>query len=180
VRIETSWVAATLLVAFLGCAYELVGSAAVERRVSLRTLANDTLEPGVELMVSDALRYELTRSGHFRLVEDPAVADVTIAGRVRALQTTSRSFSAAVRAVEYSVAMHLELDVSSRDGTRVQIDPNSLSESEIYLASADLEVSRKNREEALRRLAALLAARIYDELLLATPVSVGTRGEVLP
>jgi len=164
-------VATALFAACLGCAYELVGGAPGERLIAVTTLANDTLEPGVELMLSEALRRELTRRDPFRLVEDPERADLEIRGRVRALETTSRSFSASVRAVEYSVAMQLELDVRSRDGVRVPLDPRALSESEIYLASADLEVSRKNREEALRRLAALLAQRIYDQLLLATSAS---------
>ena len=33
-----------------------------------------------------------------------------------------------------------------------------------YLASADAEALRKNREEALRRLATVLAGRVYDAL----------------
>ena len=41
-------------------------------------------------------------------------------------------------------------------------DPNALRESERYLASADAEVTRTHREEAIRRLAGLLAARIHD------------------
>ena len=53
-------------------------------------------------------------------------------------------------------------------GKRLKLDRFSLSESEIYLASADVQIGRKNRDEALRRLSALLADRIYDEIDLLT------------
>ncbi len=60
--------------------------------------------------------------------------------------------------------MYLALDIRRRDGSEVAIDPNALKESEIYLASSDIEVTRKNRQEALRRVASLLAGRIHDAL----------------
>jgi hypothetical protein len=39
-----------------------------------------------------------------------------------------------------------------------------LSEKELYLASADIEVTRTNRLEALRHLSDILASRIADSL----------------
>lgn len=168
----------TLLVAFAllsvpcsGCAYELVRSGAGTASVSLTTLANDTLEPGIELVVSEALRRELVGRGDWRLVADPEAADVTIRGRVSALETSGRSFSADVRSIEYGVRMVLDLEVRLHDQAPLPLDPAALSETELYLTSADLEVGRKNREEALRRLASLLASRVYDELLFATSAS---------
>ena len=38
----------------------------------------------------------------------------------------------------------------------------AMRETEFYLTSADVEAQRKNREEALRRLAGLLATRFFD------------------
>jgi hypothetical protein len=60
--------------------------------------------------------------------------------------------------------MELGLSVARRDGTLVAIDPNALTESERYLASSDVEVTRTNRQEALRRLAGVLAGRVHDAL----------------
>jgi hypothetical protein len=160
-----------LLVIGSGCGYQVVGyrSASQESvRISIRTLANDTLEPGVELMVSDALRREFLRAGRIRLVEESVGADYAVSGRVRALDTSSRSFSSGVRALEFTLSMALQIDVDGRRGKRLELDRFALQESEIYLASADVEVSRKNREEATRRLAAVLAGRVYDEIELLT------------
>ena len=44
------------------------------------------------------------------------------------------------------------------------IDPRTTRETERYLASADVEALQKNRQEALRQAAALLAGRVYDAL----------------
>ena len=49
----------------IGCGYQWVrygGSLGDVRRVSVRTLANDSYEPGVELVVTDALVREMTWS----------------------------------------------------------------------------------------------------------------------
>ena len=39
-----------------------------------------------------------------------------------------------------------------------------MKETERYLASADIEATRKNRDEALRKVAVVLAVRIHDLL----------------
>ena len=65
---------------------------------------------------------------------------------------------------EYRVTLGIDIQVVRSDGEPVRIDSRSLRETEIYLASADLEAGRKNRDEALRRISSLLAARVYDAI----------------
>jgi len=60
--------------------------------------------------------------------------------------------------------MRLDLKVRRRDGTPIRISRRALRESEIYQASADVEVTRTNRKEALERLAGILAGRFHDAL----------------
>jgi hypothetical protein len=151
----------------LGCGYSFVrydSGGDSQPSLSLRTLENDSTEPGVELLMTEALRREFLRRGALRLVSDPEDADLVIRGRVLPLLTRSRSFSDVVLALEYDVTCSLELWVGRRDGSTLELDPNALRTSEIYLASADVESSRKNREEALRRLSSVLAGRVHDAL----------------
>jgi len=150
-----------------GCGYSFVrygGGLGDVRRIAIRGLGNDTFEPGVESLVSDALTREFRQRGALRLVDDPAAADLVIGGAVRRVDVRRRSFSSILFALEYEVRMELGLTVSQRDGTPVPIDTNALAESERYLASADVEVTRTNRQEALRRLAGVLAGRVHDAL----------------
>ena len=134
------------------------------RTIAIKGLANESFEPGVEAIVSDAMVTEFMRRGALDLIDDPSVADLVIAGAVADVQIQSRTFSSVQFAFEYSVTVRLRLEVSRRDGTVVQLDDRSLQESELYFASADVETMRKNREEAMRRVSAVLAGRVFDSL----------------
>lgn len=156
-----------------GCGYHFVGPArghaaegtgAPRATLAIQTLANQSSEPGIELMVTDALLSEFVRRGRFRLVDDPAEADWVLRGTVAPLVTTGESFSSVILALEYTVTMRLDLALQARTGTAVGFPPSTLQYSEIYLASADLEAMRKNRQEALRRSARVLAERVNDAL----------------
>ena len=154
-------------VAASACGYQLVDYARPEsgaRKVALPTLRNDSYEPGVELLVADALRREFLRRGAFQLTNDPAAADLVVSGSVLPIQTSSTSFSSVVLALEYQVSLSLELHAKRADGIEIPLDPRSLRETERYLASADVAALHRNREEALRRLASVLAARVHDEV----------------
>jgi hypothetical protein len=156
-----------LLVPVAGCGYQFVRYSEAlgdARRVAIQGLVNETFEPGIDSVVGDALHREFLRRGALEIVEDPDVADLVIAGRVRDVRTRSRSFSSIQFALEYEVVLLLDIQVSRRDGTPVSIDRRALVESELYLASADVEVARTNREEALRRLSTVLAGRVHDAL----------------
>ncbi len=148
-----------------GCGYRLLRpSDAGDLRISVVTLANDSVEPGVELTVTRALREEFLRRPAPRLVADPAAADWVIRGRVLPLTTQPESFDTVALALEYRVELSLALDVTDGAGRALRIDSAALKESELYLASADAEAARKNRLEALRRIADVLAGRIHDAI----------------
>ena len=147
------------------CGYQVVNYAEAlgdVRTVSIQGLANETLEPGIEGVVSDALALEFLRRGALRLVQDSTRADLVISGSVARLGVARKSFSSISLALEYELTLALDLHATRRDGTRVPIDGAALSESERYVASADVEVERTHREEALRRLASLLAGRVHE------------------
>jgi hypothetical protein len=167
VRRRALALALCLLVPLAGCGYHLVRYSEAlgdVRRVAIRGLVNDSFEPGIDSVVGDALHREFLRRGALEIVEDPTVADLVIEGRVRDVRIRSRSFSSIQFALEYEVVLRLDIEVNRRDGTPVAIDRRALVESELYLASADIEVARTNREEALRRLSTVLAGRIHDAL----------------
>ena len=160
-----------LLVALLGggcfAGYEIVryeNALGDLRTIAIRGLENESFEPGVEAIVSDALITEFMRRGALELIDDPAAADLVIDGAVEDVRIQSRTFSSIQFALEYAVTVRLRLEVSRRDGTSVELDDRSLQESELYFASADVETMRKNREEAMRRVSVILAGRVHDSL----------------
>ncbi len=134
------------------------------QRVAVQPLRNESYEPGVDRLVTDALRREFSRRGGIRLVDSSGSADLVLSGAVLPLTTRSRSFSSVELALEFEVELPLRLVAQRPDGTRLDLDRTALRDWELYLASADVEVERKNREEALRRLSQVLAGRVHDAL----------------
>jgi hypothetical protein len=161
---------ASLLLALslaLGCGYQPVRYAEAlgdAKTVAIAGLRNETFEPGLEALVSDALAREFLRRGALRMVEQPERADLVISGAVAKLGVARKSFSSVALALEYELQLELALKVVRRDGTLVPLDATAQHETERYVASADVEVERTHREEALRRLAGLLAGRVHDAL----------------
>lgn len=160
-----------LTLAVLGsCGYSAVRYGADADRapgVCIRTLENDSQYPGVELLVSEALRKELLRRGGGRLETDCDRANLMISGRVRPLLRRGHSFSMTAYALEYTLTLGLDMRVEYRDGRELRLDPAALQYSEIYLGSADVEVERKNRQEAMRRISQVLAGRVHDAIDIA-------------
>ena len=150
-----------------GCGYQAVrysetfGSG---NRVALHGFRNDSFEAGVDSVVTDAFANEFMRRGALKIVTDPATADWVLTGTIAQLDTYNRSFSSVAFSLEYEVSMVLDVGLSRRDGTQIQLDSASLRARERYLASADPEATRTNREEAIRRVAAVLASRAHDAL----------------
>jgi hypothetical protein len=134
------------------------------RTIAVKALANETFEPGVEAIVSDAIVGEFIRRGALDVVDDGATADLTVDGAVEDILIQSRTFSSIQFALEYAVTLKLRLEVKRRDGTKVDLDDRILQESDLYFASADIETTRKNREEAVRRVSMILAGRLHDSL----------------
>jgi hypothetical protein len=166
VRWALVWVLAPLL-AISGCGYQLVryqDALGDTRRVAIYGLVNDSFEPGLDSLVSDAIGREFTRRGALEVVSDPELADLIITGSIARVRTRPTSFSSIQFVLEFRVGMTLNLEVQRPDGTELPIGRRVLSARELYQASADVEVTRTNRKEALRRLAGILAARFHDAL----------------
>jgi len=157
-----------LAAALAACStYHLVrysGALGSVRRIAIKPLSNHSYEPGVDAVMSDALLREFQRRGDVDVVTNPDDADLVLSGSVLPLGTGARSFSSVAFALEYEVSMGVELTAKKRDGKSVRFGPGILRASELYLASSDVEVLRKNREEAIRRVSVLLASRVHDAL----------------
>ena len=132
--------------------------------VSILTFSNDSYEPGIELVFADALRKEFLRRGAISVVNDPAEADLILSGKIDRIKTRSRTFTSVALVLEFEITLDIDVFATLRDGSMIPVEPFAMRETERYLASADIEASRKNREEALRKLSAVLAVRTHDML----------------
>ena len=132
-------------------------------RVAVETLENQSYEPGIEVMVSEAFRREFERGGTV-LVSDPAHADLVLSGAVLSLITMPRSFSSVGFGLEYQVELRLAMTARRSDGSVIPLDSHAMRDWELYLTSSDVEAEHKNRDEALRRVSSVLAQRTREFL----------------
>lgn len=163
-------ISAILAALSVSCGYGVVrysGGLGDVRSVAVDTPENASYEAGVEFIVADALRSEILRRRAVDLVENPSQADLVLEGKVLPIRASGRSFSSVTLSLEYELELTLDLQALRRDGTEVPLGPRVLQETERYLASADPEVLRRNRDEAVRRAAQVLAARVYDALYVS-------------
>ncbi len=168
-RRPCAWIVAVLVAGLLGagCGYRWVRfdeSLGGVGHVAIQTLRNDSYEPGVEVVVTDALAREFVRHGGVRLTDDPAAADLFISGIVLPLGLRRGSVSSASLVLEYELELKLELTARRRDGTTLALPAGQTRAWELYLTSPDVEAARKNRSEAVRRLADVLAQRVHESL----------------
>jgi hypothetical protein len=150
-----------------GCGYRFVeyrSDGADRREIAVLTLENDSEEPGIELLASQALRHEILSRGALSLTGDPATADFTLRGRVLPIRTRSRSFTGVALAREFSVILRMELRVDAAKAGQGKVGRTKFEAADIYLASSDSAVLRKNRQEALRYLSGVLARRVHDAI----------------
>jgi len=160
-----------------GCGYQVVrvsDAFGTANRIAIHGFRNDTMEAGVDSVVTDALAREVMQRGALRMIDDPGSADWVLTGVVSRLDVYNRSFSSVSFSLEYEVRLVLDVVIERRDGTRLVLDPQTTQGRERYLASADAEVARTNREEAIRRIASQLAARIHDAFYERVAVGTGT------
>lgn len=183
-----------VLLPLVGCGYRNLmaapssqggepGGAQGAEAVSIAVLAlhNGSQEPGLDRVVLDALTRELSLRGTFQLERDPRRADFVLRGRVKPLGLRGNSFSAFLVAIEYQVTLALELELLRAEGDVIRLADAELSESDIYLASQDVEITRTNRLEALRHVSDLLATRVADRVEWITePRRQGTDPEPAP
>ena len=150
------------------CGYRVLryGPASERGTIRIETLDNDSIYPGAEVVVSEALRTEVLQRGGLRLVEQASAASpgYSIEGRVRGVILRTSSQSSVALSVEDRMTLQLELVIRRPDGARVSLPYQALSASDVTLTSADVEAARKNRHELLRRLSQILAQRIHDVL----------------
>lgn len=155
-----------------GCGYRVVS---YPKRVDVTGVAienfdNESFDYGYEFVLADAMRKEFARRGAWKLVNDPGLADTVLTGAIRPVNTARRSFSSVVSTIEYEVGVVLRLNIRRPGEVQLGVDSRVIREQELYLASADIEVTRRNRDEALRRLASTLALRVHDVVYEVAPL----------
>lgn len=125
-------------------------------RFAVGTFENTTPEVGVDSLVVQALRAQLTQAGALTTASNALEIDGRVTGIAGAPMVALPG-----RLPSYSLSGTLEVRV--RDGANV-IRSASVVEREEYPAGADVLLTDLNRQAAVRRLCTQLASRAYEAI----------------
>jgi outer membrane lipopolysaccharide assembly protein LptE/RlpB len=163
---RTLAVGALLAVLAAGCGYHLArrGTAlpADVRTLAVPVFKNETYEPGVEDLVTDALIREFERNRWVRIV-DAADADAVVTGVIKDFATVPIAFASKEYAALFRARAKCKVQVRSRAG-KVLWEDKDVSVDAEYEANPDIFANEADKRRAIARLAADLAEEVHDRL----------------
>lgn len=135
-------------------------------RIRIRAFANATREVGVEQMLLDSLVEEFRRRDALRPVlgNEAPERSLVLDGAIRSVRVRPSAFSSSALGVEDTLEVVFDVRVRRAGSEEVVWERERFTLSETFLSSPDPNVWHSNKEQALRRLSALAAGRIHDEL----------------
>ena len=168
-HIRIAWVLGVwMMVAVLqvACGYRFSGGGPLPgdvRRIYVPMLKNRTSESGLEGIVTNALRYEIVRSG-LEVSGDGKAADAVLSGEIlrAANETIARKTTAT--AIERRVRITTMFELRDGAGSRVLWTRRPVSADETYYVSSDRTATDQNRKRALEKAAQRLAEKVLASI----------------
>jgi outer membrane lipopolysaccharide assembly protein LptE/RlpB len=149
----------------MACGYHFAGDGELPgniRTLSVTMLDNRTSETGLESTLTNALIYEMGRSGRIQLVA-PDQAEATLSGEITRLTIETISHRGEHTSNERRVTVYLDLQLRTQNGEMLW-EQSGLSEKEAYnVLEGKLETEQKRRK-ALQTLARRLSETVFNRL----------------
>jgi hypothetical protein len=143
------WLAVLLMLALPGCGYHLVGEQVGlpedVHSLSVGTLTNRSREHGLEKTLAFAMEREINERGHFHMEEDAAGGDAVISGTIRDVHVRPVAFDANDQAVQYEIAMTVDLVLTRQRDGKVLWEVRGLRETDEYSTSSTVVVTSSSQ-----------------------------------
>ncbi len=154
-----------LFLGIWGCGYRLEGmgtSLPPEiRTITIPTLVNDTLEAGIENVLTKAVIREFNLDRRLKVVRGKE-ADSILTGSIQEFSIWSISYDAAGLALEYRAQVTMGLTLRRVDTDEILWEAPSLREIEQYRVTSDVLTNEARKREAIEEIAKQLAETIHD------------------
>jgi hypothetical protein len=145
------------------CGYRLEGEGFSPspniRSIAIPTFTNETYEPGIETIVTNALLKEFIKDRRVKVLGQDE-ADAVMEGTVRSFNTSSVAYDPAGLVLEYRTWVTVDIIVKRTRRGEVLWSERDLSESDTYRVSSDVRFTEAQKEEAIQVIAGKLAGRI--------------------
>ena len=147
------------LLLFTSCGYRFAGSEELPQgveRLFIQLLDNKTTEPGIEVVVTNALKNEFIRKFRGVLV-DREVAEAILSGAVVGIRTETVARRGPLTALERSVSMTIDLKLKTPGNERIWFARGITRDDTYSVVSGDKEITEQNKRNALIDLAERIA-----------------------
>ncbi len=146
----------------IACGYHFAGDGKLPgdiQTLSVTMLKNQTSEIGLANTLTNALIYEMTRSGRIQMVA-PNEAEATLSGKISGLTTETISHRGEYTSNERRVTVRIDLQLITQTGD-VLWKKRGLAEKEAYQVREGKLETEQNRRQALQTLSKRLAETVF-------------------
>ena len=166
-RILLSLGTAALLLSTADCGYHFAERTdaipAELKTVAIPLWKNETAEPGIETIFTNAMVKEFARKGWLKPVA-PGAADTILEGRIETIDVQPVSFSSVAIELEDRVSVVASVTLKRKKDDAILWSSSRLLGAEVYDSTPDFNVDLRNREQALRKVAGDVAASVHDQI----------------
>ena len=152
------------LVLLWGCGYQLAGkethSPPGVSSVAIPTLVNQTLEPGIEIVFTQAFLREFIQDRRVKVV-DRREADSILEGIIKSFYIFSVSYDKSGFALEYQTMVIMDIALKKRNG-EILWKEKDLMERAWYRTNPSVIANEDNKVNAIQQVAKSLAERILN------------------
>ena len=187
--------ALSLLLMLAGCGYHLAGEQVRlpddVHSVSVGRIENRSREQGLEKTLAFAIEREVHIRRRFHMEEDPAGGDAVLSGTIRDVRVRPVAFDANDQAVQFEIAVVMDLRLTRHDDGHVLWQVRGLRETDEYSASSrvvvtgssqfqrgtlnatdlqnpqlsNIQLAETDRRQALARLLSQVARDVYNQMV---------------
>lgn len=147
-----------------GCGYHLAGKDTHVppgvTSVAIPTLVNQTLEPGIEIVFTQAFLQEFIKDKRVKVV-DRKEADSILEGVIKSFYVYSASFDKSGYALEYQTVVTMDITLKRKNGEILWQDKDVL-EREWYQTNPSVIATEDNRVNAIQQTASSIAERVRN------------------
>jgi len=154
------------LVFLTSCGYRFAGSDGPPRGVEklfIENIVNQTTEPGIDVLITDALKNEFLKKYRGTLVPRQE-AQAVLSGTLIGIRTKTVARRGTLTSLERRVYMTIELALKSVESERLWYAKGITSSDTYQVVAGDKEASEQNKREVLGDLAEILAENSFNRL----------------
>ena len=154
------------LASLVSCGYRFTGSDGPPRGVEklyIEIIVNKTTEPGIDILITDALKNEFIQKYRGTLMPRQK-AQAVLSGTLVGIRTETVARRGTLTSLERRVFMTIDLALKSTESERLWYAKGITSSDTYQVISGDKEASEQNKREVLRDLADILAENSFNRL----------------